>query len=52
MVNDRTDRTVRVVMEGGEVDITWREDNQVVITGSAEVVYSGEWLVSDMSDEL
>jgi diaminopimelate epimerase len=50
MVNDRTDRAVRVVMEGGEVDITWREDNQVVITGSAEVVYSGEWLA--MSDEL
>lgn len=47
MVNDRTDRSVRVVMEGGEVNITWREDNQVVITGSAEVVYSGEWLVSD-----
>lgn len=44
MVNDKADRDVRVVMEGGEVQIKWREDNQVVITGTAEVVYSGEWL--------
>jgi len=44
MVNDKTDRDVRVVMEGGEVKIQWRDDNEVVITGSAEVVYSGEWL--------
>jgi diaminopimelate epimerase len=32
------------LMEGGEVRIRWREDDQVVITGSAEVVYSGVWL--------
>lgn len=44
MVNNRADRDVRVVMEGGEVNIRWREDNEVVITGSAEVVYSGQWL--------
>ena len=44
MVNDKTDREVRVVMEGGEVRIQWRPDDQVVITGTAEVVYSGEWL--------
>lgn len=44
MVNERADRDVRVVMEGGEVRIKWRPDNQVVITGTAEVVYSGEWL--------
>jgi diaminopimelate epimerase len=31
-------------MEGGEVQIQWRPDGQVVITGTAEVVYSGEWL--------
>ena len=46
MVNDKADRDVRVVMEGGEVRIRWREDNQVVITGTAEVVYTGEWLYS------
>jgi len=44
MVNDKTDREVRVVMEGGEVRIQWRQDGQVVITGTAEVVYSGQWL--------
>ena len=44
MVNDRADRDVRVLMEGGEVRIRWRADNEVVITGTAEVVYSGEWL--------
>lgn len=44
MVNDKTDRDVRVVMEGGEVRIQWRPDDQVVITGTAEVVYSGQWL--------
>jgi len=44
MVNDKTDRDVRVAMEGGEVQIQWRADDQVVITGTAEVVYSGQWL--------
>ena len=44
MVNDKADRDVRVVMEGGEVQIQWRADDQVVITGTAEVVYSGQWL--------
>jgi diaminopimelate epimerase len=44
MVNDRADRDVRVLMEGGEVRIKWRPDGEVVITGTAEVVYSGEWL--------
>ena len=44
MVNDRADRDVRVLMEGGEVRIKWRPDGEVVITGTAEVVYSGVWL--------
>jgi diaminopimelate epimerase len=45
MVNDKADRYLHVVMEGGEVQIQWREaDGQVVITGTAEVVYSGQWL--------
>jgi diaminopimelate epimerase len=33
-------------MEGGEVRIKWRTDSEVVITGTAEVVYSGQWLQS------
>ena len=46
MINDKADRDVRVVMEGGEVRIKWRTDGEVVITGTAEVVYSGQWLGS------
>jgi len=45
MVNEKVDRAVRVLMPGGEVQINWRIDEEVVITGSAEVVYSAEWLV-------
>ncbi|HEV2834962.1 MAG TPA: diaminopimelate epimerase [Pyrinomonadaceae bacterium] len=44
MVNEKADRDVRVVMEGGEVRVHWRPDGEVVITGTAELVYSGEWL--------
>jgi len=44
MVKDKADRDVRVLMEGGEVRIKWRVDGEVVITGTAEVVYSGQWL--------
>ena len=51
MVNDKADRDVRVVMEGGEVRIKWREDGEVVITGTAEVVYSGQWLQSPQKEE-
>ena len=44
MVNEKADRDVRVVMEGGEVRVHWRPDGEVVITGTAELVYSGDWL--------
>lgn len=44
MINEKADRDVRVVMEGGEVRIHWRPDGEVVITGTAELVYTGEWL--------
>jgi diaminopimelate epimerase len=44
MVNEKTERDLRVVMEGGEVRIRWRPDDQVVIIATAEVVYSGEWV--------
>ena len=45
MVNARTDRHLKALTAGGEVEIEWRDDNEVVITGSAEVVYRGEWLI-------
>jgi diaminopimelate epimerase len=43
MINDKTDRLVTARMVGGQAKIHWREDGEVVITGTAEVVYSGEW---------
>jgi diaminopimelate epimerase len=44
MVNGKAERRVKVVTPGGTVQIHWREDDEVVITGSAEVVYAGDWL--------
>jgi diaminopimelate epimerase len=38
-----TDRRVTVWMEGGHAEIVWREDGQVVLTGRADIVYSGDW---------
>ena len=46
MVKDETDRRVTVLMQGGEAKIQWRDDGEVVITGAAEIVYSGEWLAN------
>jgi len=47
MVNGKTDRQVTALTPGGQVEIHWREDNEVVITGSAAVVYRGEWLAGE-----
>jgi diaminopimelate epimerase len=36
------DRKVRVVLDGGPLDIEWREsDNHVLMTGPAELSYTG-----------
>jgi diaminopimelate epimerase len=37
-----TDRKVRVVLDGGPLDIEWREDNHVLMTGPTELNYAGE----------
>jgi len=45
VINGKTERDVNVRTQGGQLQIVWREaDDQVVLTGKAEVVYSGEWL--------
>jgi diaminopimelate epimerase len=44
MIRNDVKHTVRVLMPGGEARIQWREDGQVVITGTAEVVYNAYWL--------
>jgi diaminopimelate epimerase len=40
----RTLRRVSVETPGGELEVEWRQDGEVVLTGEAEVVYRGEWL--------
>jgi diaminopimelate epimerase len=44
MINDLTDRDIVVVMPGGHVKIQWRDDDEVILTGTAEIIYRGEWL--------
>jgi diaminopimelate epimerase len=36
------DRKVRVHLDGGALDIEWREDNHVLMTGPTELNYAGE----------
>ncbi|HEY0349541.1 MAG TPA: diaminopimelate epimerase [Pyrinomonadaceae bacterium] len=45
VINDKCDRRIDVHAPGGLIPIEWRDDDQVVLTGSASVVYSGEWLM-------
>jgi diaminopimelate epimerase len=45
VINGKTDRAVNVHAPGGLIPIEWRDDGEVVLTGTASVVYSGEWLV-------
>lgn len=44
MIKGETERLVTVLMPGGRATINWRADGEVVITGTAEVIYAGEWL--------
>jgi diaminopimelate epimerase len=44
VINGLTDRRVNVHAPGGVLPIEWREAGEVVLTGRAEVIYSGEWL--------
>lgn len=44
VVNEKTDRRVQVHAPGGVIPIEWRDDGEVVLTGRADLVYSGEWL--------
>jgi diaminopimelate epimerase len=47
MIKGETERAVNVLMPGGEAKIQWRGNGDaggVVITGTAEVIYEGDWL--------
>ncbi len=42
-LHDLTDRRVLVEMKGGNLLVEWREDNQVIATGDAAVIYEGKY---------
>jgi diaminopimelate epimerase len=44
IIKQKTERAIQVEMPGGSAKIQWRDDGEVVITGSAEVIYAGQWL--------
>ena len=45
VINGKTDRAVDVHAPGGLLQIEWRNDDEVVLTGSASAVYTGAWLM-------
>jgi diaminopimelate epimerase len=46
MVQKKTERALDVEMPGGHAKIHWRDDGEVVIRGTAEVIYAGQWLAA------
>lgn len=44
---ERTVREVSVRAEGGITDALWRDDDEMLITGSAEYIFTGEWLLKE-----
>jgi len=46
VINGKCDRQINVHAPGGVLQIEWRDDDEVVLTGTASVVYIGEWLSS------
>ena len=45
VLNGLTDRSVKVRTEGGTLRVEWLEDDRVMLTASADVIYEGRWLV-------
>lgn len=43
-LNGLTDRHVRVLTEGGALQVNWQNDGSVMLTASAKIVYEGRWL--------
>lgn len=41
----KTDRHVRVMSPGGETDVVWRDDDEMILTGRADLAFCGEWPV-------
>src|SRR4051794_18671848 len=41
----KTARTVSVHTEGGVTEVFWRDDDEILLTGRADLVYCGEWFI-------
>lgn len=41
----KTDRTVNVHSPGGLTKVVWRDDNEIVLTGRADLAFCGEWTI-------
>ena len=41
----RTERTVSVQSPGGVTEVYWRDDDEILLTGRADLAYCGEWPV-------
>ncbi len=39
----RTERTVSVISPGGTTEVHWRDDDEILITGRADLAFCGEW---------
>jgi diaminopimelate epimerase len=39
----RTERAVSVMTEGGTTEVFWRGDDEILLTGRADLAYCGEW---------
>ena len=39
----RTGRTVSVLSEGGTTEVHWRNDDEILLTGRADLAFCGEW---------
>ena len=46
ILNGLTDRQVRVVCDGGVLDVEWPEGGHVRQVGEVEVLFEGEWLAA------
>jgi len=45
VLNGYTNRKVRVITEGGALYVEWHENNLITLTGAAEVIYEGRWII-------
>lgn len=42
-LTDKTNRRVSVLTEGGVTEVLWRDDDEILLTGRADLAYCGEW---------